>query len=356
MVERAPVSEEDARRALERFGGLHPDTLDPLGSGLINDTFAVSVGAEDYVLQRVHPVFAPEIHWNILAVTRHLTSHGLLTPVLILADDGRPWIHDDSGVWRLMTRIRGVSFDAVSDPAQSDAAAALLARFHGALADLEHEFVARRASVHDTPRHLETLRQALDEHCDHRLYEQVAPLGEALLRAARTLERIPDVPERVTHGDPKFNNILFRGDDGCERNEAVALIDLDTVGPMALPLELGDAWRSWCNPKGEDESLARFDLDIFEASVHGYARARTMELLASEVEGLVHGVEWITLELSARFAADALAESYFGWNRERFGSAGEHNLVRATGQWSLHQEVVRCRPRRAEILREAFCS
>jgi hypothetical protein len=132
------------------------------------------------------------------------------------------------------------------------------------------------------------------------------------------------------------------------------MIDLDTVGPMPLSLELGDAWRSWCNVRGEDESEARFDPDIYESSLVGYARDCALSLASDEVDALVHGVEWITLELAARFAADALAERYFGWDPSRFERAGEHNLVRAQGQWSLHQQVVACRSERAKPLRTAF--
>ena len=62
------------------------------------------------------------------------------------------------------------------------------------------------------------------------------------------------------------------------------------------------------------------------------------------------GVEWVSLELAARFAADALAESYFGWNAARFPGRGEHNLVRARGQWSLHQALLASRAARAELL------
>ena len=36
-----------------------------------------------------------------------------------------------------------------------------------------------------------------------------------------------------------------------------------------------------------------------------------------------------------RFAADAINESYFAWDRERFESAGAHHLQRAQNQWAL---------------------
>jgi hypothetical protein len=58
------------------------------------------------------------------------------------------------------------------------------------------------------------------------------------------------------------------------------------------------------------------------------------------------GVEWVSLELAARFAPTPCFESYFGWDPARFPGRGEHNLVRARGQWSLHQACSRrARPR-----------
>ena len=50
------------------------------------------------------------------------------------------------------------------------------------------------------------------------------------------------------------------------------MIDLDTLTHMPLPLEMGDAFRSWCNPRGEDHSRAEFRLDLFGAAIRGYAR------------------------------------------------------------------------------------
>lgn len=334
---------------LADFGLAEGAVVEPLGSGLINDTFAVRAAGEDWVLQRVHTVFSPEIHHNIAAVTEHLAAKGLATPRLRPTTAGALWTEREGRVWRVMTRLPGVTFDAMQSPAQARAAGGALGRFHRALEDLDHTFVGLRSGVHDTPAHLQRLREALGRHRAHRLHAAVAPLADALLDAAETLPDLAALPMRVVHGDPKLNNVLFVGAEGPQAEQAVGLIDLDTVAPMQLHLELGDAWRSWCNRAGEDETQARFDLDVFEASVGGYAQTGP-ELSAQEREALVHGVEIISLELAARFLADALEESYFGWNRERFGSAGEHNLVRGRGQWSLHEAAVACRAARARIL------
>src|SRR4029453_6738657 len=99
---------------------------------------------------------------------------------------------------------------------------------------------------------------------------RVAPLASQILAAAQALPPLPPLDERVCHGDLKFNNVRFAGAQGPEREAALCLIDLDTVGPLALAYELGDAWRSWCNRAGEDDVHAVLDLEIMEASLQGY--------------------------------------------------------------------------------------
>ena len=69
---------------------------------------------------------------------------------------------------------------------------------------------------------------------------------------------------------------------------------------------------------------------------------------AEEIESLAHGIERLTIELAARFSTDILEEDYFGWNPDLFGSAAEHNLSRARGQLSLHDQA---RETRADRLR-----
>lgn len=346
------LSDEEALPlALARFDGVAGAACEPLGTGLINRTFRVRAAAGDLVLQRVNPIFDPAIHENIRAVTRRLAERGVATPLLLDAQGGRPFVDlGDAGVWRLMTFVAGASFDTIQAPSQARAAGLLVARFHAALDGLEHRFVGLRTGVHDTPRHLATLREALAAHEDHRLHSTVRPLGESILAAAAALSPLADLPPRVCHGDLKFSNVVFAGAAGPAAEDARALVDLDTVGPMALAFELGDAWRSWCNPHGEERDDAIFDMAIYAASLDGYLAGLGRPLSSGERAALVGGVEWISLELAARFAADALNERYFGWDPARFPGRGEHNLLRARSQWALHLAVVATRPERAGLL------
>ncbi|MFO7568060.1 MAG: phosphotransferase [Enhygromyxa sp.] len=331
---------------LEQWG-LAGARVRAIGNGLINRTFEViDADGRRTILQQVNPLFDPDIHHNIVAVTEHLERKGVSTPRLLPTCDARPFAEHEGRVWRLQSAIPGLCFDALRGAEQARAAGEFVGRWHAALADLEHEFVARRAGVHDTPRHLATLREALERCVEHPLFAEVEALGEALLATADALEAMPTTPERVAHGDLKISNLMFEA-DGLR---PVALVDLDTVAPMTLGFELGDAWRSWCNRASEDQVDADFDLELFEASLAGWERGFGAPLSAEERHALLLGPEWISLELACRFAADALLERYFGWNEDKFESRGAHNLARARGQWSLHQAMVATRGQRERLL------
>jgi Ser/Thr protein kinase RdoA (MazF antagonist) len=339
-------SAEIAESVLPQYDGWEGAALEGVPRGLINRTFLVTAGGRRAVLQRVSPIFPPGIHFNIQAVTAQLARAGLSTPQLIPTRDGRLWAEVAGQIFRLLTYVDGVSFDRTASPGQARAAAGLIARFHAALDGLEHEFAHRRTGAHDTDRHLARLAAAVAAEPGHRLAPEVAPLAAEIL-AAR-LPPLPDLPLRICHGDLKFNNVRFAGvvPPGSER--AVCLIDLDTVGPMSLAHELGDAWRSWCNRNGEDSAEASLDLELYRAAVEGYREGRPTS--EDERRGQLLGAEWISLELAARFATDALEERYFGWDPGRFASRGEHNLTRARGQWSLHRAFAATRPERAALL------
>ena len=326
-------------------------TARPFGSGLINQTFVVEDGAARFVLQWVNPIFPRCIHDNIEAVTEHLAKTGLLTPRLIRTRDGQLCLDLESdGVWRLMTHIEGVTFDVIASSVQAHAGGVLVGRFHRALDSFERTFVGTRLGVHDTPAHLRRLKDALAEHPRHRLQAEVAPLAAAILAGAECMPTLPRLADRACHGDLKFNNLLFAGQNGRHAETPVCLVDLDTVGPMPLAFEVGDAWRSWCNRRGENHPQAELDLEVFRASLDGYRLGIDRTLTHEERMALLVGVEWISLELAARFAADALYESYFGWDPAGFPGRGEHNLVRAAGQWSLHQALLETRSERARLL------
>lgn len=327
----------DIDAAILAAWGLSPAALRPLGTGLINRTFfAQREDGSRWVLQQLNPMFPPEVHEDIEAVTAHLAARGMPTPRLLRTRDGRLCIPAAGGAWRVMNFMPGRVVDAIESPAQAGAAGRLLGRFHRALDDLVHEFRHQRPPVHAPARHFAALESALAAHPAHRLRPAAGALAAEIFSAAAALPPLPGTPPRIVHGDPKISNLVFGEADG----EGVCMVDLDTLGRMALPFELGDAMRSWCSVSSEDDPGGRFCAERFAAAVSGYAGAARGWWTDAEQASVAAATAIIQLELAARFCADALNESYFGWNPSLFASRGDHNLARARGQVALHRSLL----------------
>ena len=328
----------------------------PFGNGLINSTFVVDKdGAAPLIVQRLHRVFGPTVNDDIGAVTAWLAKKGLTTPRLVrTVDDVSCFViagDVDAGqerqVWRALSVVEGESVNALSTPAQAHAAGMLVAGFHAAVEDMSYAYVHVREGVHDTKKHLLALARAMAKHRNHRLGKIAGSLGKEILDAGARLPNLTTLPLRHSHGDLKISNLLFKAPIDIDHPVAVALVDLDTLQKLQWPLEMGDALRSWINPKGEDVETAKIDVDLFKAAIEGYfASPKKPFLIPEETEALVDGVFTICVELAARFCADALEEKYFGFNEAKYKTRGDHNLVRARGQWSLAKSV---RDRREEL-------
>ena len=156
--------------------------------------------------------------------------------------------------------------------------------------------------------------------------------------------------DRIVHGDPKISNMLFNSANGS----GVCMVDLDTVAKMPLALEMGDAFRSWCNPTGEDSTSGQFSLELFAGAVQGYAERAAGMLTADEWQCFVGATRTILVELAARFCTDALNESYFGWDRSKYSSASEHNQVRSRGQLTVYESLTANAKEAEAIVARAF--
>ncbi len=326
--------------------------VEPGATGLLHQTVRLNAtGGGRFVLQRVSDVFSPAIQDNIAAVTRHLAARGFETFELVPTTDGALSLDlGTGGRWRLLTRLEGVSFDRLRSTEQARSAGALVGRFHAALDDFEAPLAPMGIPFRDTALYRRRLAEALRRHAGHDRHAAVSRLRVRIEDGFDALGAAPATRDRVIHADLKISNVLFAGEAPPERDEAVALIDFDTLMRAPLHSEWGDAWRSWCNRRGEDEREAVFDLDVFAASIEGFAAGFGQPIDRGEREALVDATERLALELASRYATDALEESYFAWDRARFPRAAEHNLIRAEGQLSLFEAARCCRDERAAIL------
>jgi Ser/Thr protein kinase RdoA (MazF antagonist) len=340
-----------------------PTGVSPLGQGLINATFAVETSAGRYVLQRVNgQVFQhPErIMGNLAVLAGHLARHaapGIAVPGPIPARDGGAFVTDEGGhLWRLMERIPdAMNLARVETPAQAREVGFALGRFHRLVADLDPSRLAwTLPGFHVTLAYLTQLDRVLAARpptaADPDLTQALTQVerrraGAGALDQAHRAGRIP---LRVTHGDPKLDNILFHRTTG----RALALIDLDTVQPGLIQHDIGDCLRSCCNRGGESAGAGpdvTFDLDVCASVLDAYA-AETQDLLGpADLAALYDGIRLIPFELGVRFLADHLAgDRYF-----RVRTRGE-NLAKALTQFALTADIERRDGAIRALIRDAF--
>ncbi len=316
--------------------GWQTTEVEPIASGLINKTFAIREGgATIAIVQQLHPIFAPQVNLDIDAITTFFAARGVPAPRLIRTDHGDAWVVDDGRTWRALTYLPGDTVNAVPSPAWAEQAGELVGRMHRALAELDHTYAFARQGVHDTQAHLEKLTGHARANAAFPEADETRALAEDILEVARGLPALPVTPRRHCHGDLKISNVLFLQ----HPLRASGIVDLDTFGLSTIAYELGDAMRSWCNPRGEDAGSVIFDLSIFEAAIRSFRSVVGPSVSSDELRSIVIGLETVCVELAARFCVDVFRDDYFGWDSTRFASRRAHNFVRAGGQLALARAI-----------------
>jgi aminoglycoside phosphotransferase (APT) family kinase protein len=323
----------------------------PYGSGHINDSYSVIVltGSRKvrFLVQRMnHHIFKDPIAVmeNIQRVTSHLAEQLAGAPdrdrrvlALVPARDGRDWHADECGnFWRAYRFIeKASSYDAVQSPQQAYQAGNAFGRFQQMLASMPsprlHETIP---DFHNTPSRFAALEQAISEDVANRAASAKAEIGFALAHESIVGILVSaNLPERVTHNDTKFNNVLL--DDAT--GEGICVIDLDTVMPGLAAYDFGDMVRTTTSPAIEDEqdlSKVSMEFSMFEALTRGYLDAAGSFLTNAEKQHLAIAGKLITLEVGMRFLTDHLAgDTYFKVHREG------HNLDRCRTQFKLVESI-----------------
>lgn len=339
---------QTAERIAQRFAiASGPLAIEPLGRGLINDSFRVTAGADRWVLQRINGQVFPDpegIMANLYRLGAHLARQGVVDltwPELAHTTEGATWTRDEEGaVWRLMTFISGQPLERIEGDPQAAEVGRLLGAFHRAVADLDPATLqVTLPGFHVTPGYLEPFDRASREAVaapqlglDEALaFVAARRTGVAVLEKARAAGLIP---ERLVHGDPKLDNLLF----DAEGRRALAMIDLDTVQPGLTLHDIGDCLRSCCNRRGEtaSESHVAFDLDVCRPLLRAYADQTRELLVPAELALLFDAIRLIPFELGLRFLTDHLQGDR--WFRV---SAPGHNLAKARVQFALVTDIER---------------
>jgi hypothetical protein len=348
---------QDISRKFQIYGEiLHAETLK---IGHINETYSATYSQGGtrvrYIHQKINrTVFKnpAKVMDNVMRVTTHIrkqleaqnvrdiTRRAL---IVIPTRDGRSYYLDnDNGVWRTFLFIEGVeTFEAVQTPDQAFEAGRAFGEFQRLLVDLPGaRLVETIPDFHNTRKRFAALEQALDKDHYNRAKEAIneinfavhnEPMVDVILKGMARGK----IPERTTHNDTKFNNVMLDVLTG----EAMCIVDLDTVMPGCALYDFGDMVRTTTSPTLEDEldlSKIRMQMPMFKRLAEGYLSTAGRFLTKSEKAHIAFSGKLITFELGLRFLTDYLSgDTYFRIHRPG------HNLDRCRTQFKLVESIER---------------
>ena len=346
---------QEISRQFQIYGEiLHAETFK---IGHINETYSATYDQGGmrvrYIHQRINRnVFKdpPAVMRNLIRVSTHLRhkleaegakdiTRRCLTVIPTRA--GQPYYRDQQGeYWRTFAFIEGVeTFEAVHSPHQAAAAGRAFGEFQRLLADLPgdrlHETIP---DFHHTRKRFVTLLQAIQEDRLNRAVSakpetDFALKHEKIVDVLLTAHAKGKIPERITHNDTKFNNVMM----DVLTNQAMCVVDLDTVMPGLALYDFGDMVRTTTSPTLEDEpdlKKVRLHLPMFEALASGYLSSAGRFLTAAEKSYLTFAGKLITFNIGVRFLTDYLnGDTYFRVHRPG------HNLDRCRTQFKLIESI-----------------
>ena len=328
-------------------------SIEPLGNGLINDTYRIMVdGQPKYVLQRINNAVFTDVDMlqsNIEAVTNHIKKkyesqgvNDVNRRVLhfLKADTGNTYVVENEKYWRVMDFIAdSYTYEAVT-PEYAYFAGRSFGDFESLLTDLETPIGEIIPDFHNIEFRLKQLEEAVDEDKVGQMREvEVQKFVDKIREKAdemclgERLYREGKLPKRICHCDTKVNNMLFDKD-----GQVLCIIDLDTVMPSFVFSDFGDFLRSAANTGAEDDSNldnVRFNMDIFKAFAKGYLEGTASFLTPLEKELLPYAATLFPYMQAVRFLTD-----YLNGNTYYKISYAYHNLVRTRAQWKLFEEAM----------------
>lgn len=332
---------DDKQIILQAFGiGAPVLAIEPIGNGLIHHTWQVISATGKYVLQQVNiTVFThPEtVTGNIRRISDYFSAKNIQQPFLqpVAAIDGNDLLYRDEEAYRLFYFIEGGhSLDSVDNAEQAYEAARQFGRFTRLLHDMNiTELQITLPFFHDLNHRSGIFQRALREGDQQRL-DHAASLIAGLQRHSDVEELYrefisnPDCHRRVTHHDTKISNVLLD-----EYGKGLAVIDLDTVMPGYFISDLGDMFRTYLSPAGEEEqdiNKLAIRPSVYAGIVNGYLSEMGTLLTPAEHNYIYYAGRFMLYMQTIRFLTDYLFnDRYYG---ERYPA---HNFYRAANQLHL---------------------
>ena len=365
-----PINE--LQRIIDQFA-IHGDVthIEQINKGYINRTYYVETLSQrghvhKYTLQRINTNVFPDVEAlmdNFKLITEHLYGRLHLPGIhargsvhsLRTTKDGKPYLRDDSGCWRMVTYFDNVySADLPENPEVFYHAGIAFGNFIKEMSDVPVEDVKIVIpNFHNTLSRYHDLEKSIAKDPKGRVAEVATEIAFVRARAnkygmiSQALES-GAIPTRITHNDCNLNNILF----DTKTKLPVAIIDLDTVMPSSALYDFGDSIRIGTNTAKDDEkdlSKVSCNLELYEAYARGYLEACGKLLTKKELQLLPYAALIITSEDGIRFLMDYIdGDTYYHIYYP------EQNLDRARTQLKLVEDMEKKLPKIKKIFKKIY--
>lgn len=343
--------------------------VSPLGHGRVNHTYEVVCGGEHYVLQEInHMIFRypVDVVNNLFLVTDYMRDkireeggdpeRETLT-FIRTRDENQLLQTDDGGYFRLYRMIRdGREMQKPATAEEARAAGTAIGRFQHLLIGFPTEQLSTTfPEIHVMRKRMRALLEAVradicmrTSNCQEQIH--------FVLERSDDLNFIEDglksgeLPRRVTHNDPGYNNVLL--DENTD--QPLCLIDLDTVMSGSSISDFGDAVRMGAASVSELDRNGDVELDLvlYRAYMESYLAQMGHHLTDREKELLGKAVWLSAMESGIRYLTDYLN------GKQSLGdfSDDKQNLFSAVNQFFLVIDIEEKEDQMEQIRQEVLMS
>lgn len=320
-------------------------------SGHINDTYLVVTNSKPYyILQKINGnVFkkAAEVIENKVKVAKFLEEKSVKTIQFVKTKENKNHHIDSEGnLWNLSIYIENSkTFLHTESNKIAYEAGKITGQFLSETSSFKDSLVEVLPDFHSMSFRFQQFEEALLNGNEKRKEENtvwidfISSVKEEMLMIDNLIKK-NDIPQRVTHNDTKISNILF--DD---QENAICLIDLDTVMLGTILFDYGDALRTICSTAQEDEtnlSKVDFNMEYFKNYTRGFLSAIKENITINELTYLPISIKTMTFIMGIRFFTDYLNNDVY--YKAKYTT---HNLDRAKNQFTL---VKRLKENQQEIV------
>ncbi len=318
----------------------------PFGNGLINHTWLVDCGSEQFIFQQINDtvftspsMIAENLHQLNIYFKTHYPDYLFVSPIATLNNEELVVI-PGKGCFRMFKFVSGsFTFDTVDNAAIAFEAARQFGKFTKLLSGFDtNQLNITLPDFHDLTLRYKQFEQALEHGNSKRIDScqdsiDYIKAQKNIVEIFNQIKTNPHFIKRVTHHDTKISNVLFDKDD-----KGLCVIDLDTVMPGYFISDAGDMLRTYLSPVSEEEKdFVKIHIreEYFQAIVDGYLSEMKDELSQEEKKYFVYAGKFMIYMQAIRFLTDHINDDvYYGARYEG------HNLVRCNNQLELLKQLI----------------